>query len=61
MLSGSDRLMWPSLKAVCPSALFQCNNNECILPMFQCDAYTDCSDGSDENNCGIVFHTNYIL
>ena len=36
----------------CPRKLFTCDNKECILPKYQCDGERDCSDGSDENNCG---------
>ncbi|MGB2462587.1 MAG: hypothetical protein ACPIEU_07540, partial [Candidatus Puniceispirillaceae bacterium] len=29
-----------------------CNNGEIIQASYYCDQVVDCSDGSDENNCG---------
>lgn len=32
----------------CTDEEFECKSGECIPSRFLCDAYTDCTDGSDE-------------
>ena len=48
--------MLPNLKTdepVCPDGQLQCGNGECIAKALFCDERKDCSDGSDENACGV--------
>ena len=36
---------------------FPCDNGECTSSIFdRCDSVRDCSDGSDEDNCGKTCH-----
>lgn len=35
----------------CDARTFQCANGECVLAGWRCDGDSDCSDGSDEDNC----------
>ena len=50
---GASTIDWPTYNKQCPSDLFECTNRECILSTLQCDGHTDCSDGSDEKECGM--------
>ncbi|XP_041751607.1 complement factor H-related protein 1 [Coregonus clupeaformis] len=36
----------------CREGQFQCNNRRCIPTIWRCDDDDDCSDNSDEENCG---------
>ena len=38
---------------VCPDGQLQCANDECLDIALFCDEQPDCSDGSDENACGV--------
>lgn len=44
----------------CSDAEFFCTNFECVPLIKQCDGSRDCSDGSDENDCGKILF-NYSL
>jgi len=33
---------------------FKCDNGNCIPKSYKCDGDNDCTDGSDENNCGLI-------
>ncbi|XP_052224799.1 SCO-spondin-like [Dreissena polymorpha] len=35
----------------CAPGEFLCTNGDCIGQQYVCDGYSDCHDGSDENNC----------
>lgn len=37
----------------CSSADFRCKNKRCIPKKMKCDAFDDCGDNSDEENCGV--------
>ena len=39
---------WP----VCEKGEWQCDNQRCIPETSRCDVKTDCTDGSDEKQCG---------
>ena len=41
---------------VCPPNQFQCQNGLCIDLNLKCDGLDDCTDGSDEIDCGNFFH-----
>merc|ERR1719336_2195535 len=53
---SKPRRVLPNLKTdepVCPDGQLQCGNGECIAKALFCDERKDCSDGSDENACGV--------
>ena len=54
-LSKAYRLIVPrsiDYEEYCFSSEFTCDNGKCINKEYQCDNVDDCSDGSDEDNCG---------
>ena len=36
------------------SSNFKCDNGYCIPKSYKCDGDNDCTDGSDEKNCGLI-------
>ena len=40
--------------STCAENEFTCQNGECILKRWRCDAEVDCKDSSDELNCGKI-------
>jgi len=49
----TSSVLGPPLTPGCGLYEFTCANGECIDAMFECDGGGDCSDGSDESNCGL--------
>ncbi|MGH0154690.1 UNVERIFIED_CONTAM: hypothetical protein FKN15_067352 [Acipenser sinensis] len=41
-------------KTECEHGQFQCKNERCIPTIWRCDDDDDCSDNSDEENCGLL-------
>ena len=39
----------------CDRAEFRCSDGTCIAEYLRCDRSNDCSDGSDEHDCGLYF------
>ncbi|KAK6484433.1 low-density lipoprotein receptor-related protein 8-like [Huso huso] len=48
-------------KTECEHGQFQCKNERCIPTIWRCDDDDDCSDNSDEENCGKCLTINYVL
>ena len=36
----------------CTKDHFKCDNGECVPSVWKCDGESDCSDDSDESDCG---------
>lgn len=45
----------------CTEMEFRCSDGSCISLTWRCDFEQDCSDGSDEAECGTTLLTNYLL
>ncbi|CAB3366798.1 Hypothetical predicted protein [Cloeon dipterum] len=43
----------PAVKYKCPVDYFRCRNGNCVPKLWRCDGDNDCSDNSDEDNCGL--------
>ncbi|TRY72028.1 hypothetical protein TCAL_13698 [Tigriopus californicus] len=53
---SKPRLVKPRLNTdepTCPEGQLQCGSTECVDQILFCDGNSDCSDGSDENACGV--------
>ena len=37
----------------CSFDQFTCDNGDCIPAFYECDAFDDCGDNSDEDHCGM--------
>ena len=44
----------------CSSNQFTCNNGQCVPSTARCNSRRDCTDGSDETNCGNLEFIYYI-
>lgn len=45
-----------NIKDSCREGNFVCKSGKIICKEKACDSIQDCPDGSDENNCGILFN-----
>ena len=44
----------------CTSDQFTCANGQCVPMAARCDGNIDCTDGSDESNCGTLMFKKLI-
>ena len=49
------------LYRACSESEFRCDNHKCIRGHWKCDHDNDCSDGSDEKNCGKLQDVPFIM
>ena len=45
----------------CTSDQFTCANGQCVPMAARCDGNIDCTDGSDESNCGTLMFKKLII